>query len=755
MAAHVDYAKLYNPYDFSNPVTNRDLFVGRQKELDDLRYYLDQAAKAPRPINIAALGPRASGKTSLLNMIELEARGREFCVARVDLNESDVESPMGFFFKIFDSILNAACGCGRPGGESLCFEGKAGKTYDVYLDMISTYRVPAEKEWCPFLFPIHYAKAMESGMHSCRVSEASFKDDLKRIRDEVARPVAVLFDECNVLSKNRVLLEMLRNIFMNTAGYMLVFTGTPDLFPVMDEVFSPIVRQFKKIEIDRFKDIDETKECIKKPLESIGIRDLSDIFDFDDPTQLEEIHELVGGRPYEIQLLCHFLFRRVQTGQAPQMRLNLGVLDDVLRELGRGRDLSAHAVTAKTRSFDRGRLRALNALIPCSGNATFEQLWFPMHVFMGEPQKTKSALSARLEQFSGDGIVHLNDGVITFRGDEFDRIYLKYFASQERVTLSFPEFPYGYFFILRMVGGCRLQLELEFLGDVAQSVVLPPTYAQDAGQAIRELPDTSSLRRLFDTYPVDLSGEIYWALVERSRKTQQTVSLVTLAVKTQWLSVELPFLFDAGTDDKSQTEQLSRKLEAMAVRARSLGSEMQWQIDKNKAVPQVQVFASAVVGSVNGQLKKALSHRHAARTKHEYLHKHDRESALFHAALSQQYDGDSEDLNNIGYVYMASGEYNRAGEAFRLAIAEDDGGNVKGLAEFNRGVAELMLGNPEVARTWLTNALKIWEGTQPKEGIIACLLVPTSAQAGLTLQERLNPNPLETVKEALATAGVL
>src|SRR5207249_7066203 len=119
-----------------------DLFVGRQKEMEDLRYYLDQAAKAPRPINIAALGPRASGKTSLLNMIELDARVREFCVARVDLNEGDAESSMGFFFKIFDSILNAACGCTRPGGESLCFEGKAGKTYDVYLDMISTYRVP-------------------------------------------------------------------------------------------------------------------------------------------------------------------------------------------------------------------------------------------------------------------------------------------------------------------------------------------------------------------------------------------------------------------------------------------------------------------------------------------------------------------------------------------------------------------------------------------------------------------------------------
>ena len=112
---------------------------------------------------------------------------------------------------------------------------------------------------------------MASGNSSVPLSDHNYKADLARIRSEVGRPIVLLFDEANVLARSRVLLEKLRNIFMNTPGLMLVLIGTPDLFPLMDEVFSPIVRQFKKINVREFKDRDETKECIERPLQKIGI----------------------------------------------------------------------------------------------------------------------------------------------------------------------------------------------------------------------------------------------------------------------------------------------------------------------------------------------------------------------------------------------------------------------------------------------------------------------------------------------------
>src|SRR6478735_6936520 len=122
----IDVSLLPNPYDFANPVSDPDLFIGRKQQLQEIRYYLDHAKSAARPINLAILGHRASGKTSLLNMAALAAQERGFCVVRVDLDEDDAKHQLAFFFKLFDAILAAACELGAFGGIS-------SKTYDLYL----------------------------------------------------------------------------------------------------------------------------------------------------------------------------------------------------------------------------------------------------------------------------------------------------------------------------------------------------------------------------------------------------------------------------------------------------------------------------------------------------------------------------------------------------------------------------------------------------------------------------------------------
>ena len=114
--------------------------------------------------------------------------------------------------------------------QSGMFGGIVGKTYDTYLDVIAAYTIPEDKTFCPFLFPIQYAKSMSSGNPNVQISDQSFRSDLMKVSEELKVPIVLLFDEGNVLAQSRVLLQKLRNIFMNTPGFMLVMTGTPDLF---------------------------------------------------------------------------------------------------------------------------------------------------------------------------------------------------------------------------------------------------------------------------------------------------------------------------------------------------------------------------------------------------------------------------------------------------------------------------------------------------------------------------------------------
>jgi hypothetical protein len=695
-----------NPYDFANPVAEQELFIGRNDELSEIKYYLEHASKARHPINIAILGGRAAGKTSLLNITEQEAVKFGLLPVRIDLNEDDAASQMAFFFKIFDAIFTTACSNGAYGG-------KTAKTFDAYLDVTCSLAVPEDKTFCPFIFPIQYAKALGSGNPTQPVADHSFRHDLLDIQTEVGRPIAILFDEGNVLSKSRVLLQKLRNIFMNTTGYMLIMTGTSEMFPLMDEVFSPIIRQFKKIPLGQFKEIRETRRLIRRYLEISGLEPES-LFDFDDNSDLSDIHNLTSGRPYEIQLVCHTLFRRVQQKRTDKMRLDIGAIEEVRQQLESSQNLVSRPVLQKIRSLDRENLRALGSFAPCTGHATFEQIWAVMHVF-GTEGIERSYLYERFLEFKAEGILDESDGgIVEFKGDDFDKIYAKYLALEKKAAVQFGDLELGFYI------RAKLLARIAPVTGLRPVVPFNPSRRQiDVTKIVGALAVAPEGKSVFVETPLGLILEVYELLFDYQGVPQMRIMELSLNLAgneiQSWAVPEV-------TATPDLLDDFSRELGAQMARAADVGGGARVQI-LEVPVPSIGTMLKSITDTSNQKLRARVAGNHAEAVADDYMSNQVEESTRRHAdcAFHLRADLAPTSVNNLGYFYVAQADFAKARTLFEGAYATREQDEMRALLTYNYGIMEAMSGSFEAAKEKLTRAV---ESSHLYRDKLACLFVP-------------------------------
>jgi len=415
----------YNPYDFITPVKDPKLFAGREEELKEIDYYLDLShSKSPKYTHLALIGERASGKTSLLNMIESMANEKGFLAVRIPLNKETSSNDILFFKEAFDGIMT-------KGAEKGMYGGIGEKIYGAFRKMIDMLDVSAE---IPILFGTAYV-GLKKKEHEAGIAQHVLIHDLKELSSEAGKrgipTIVLLFDECNLLAQNETLLQKIRNAFMEVEGYILAFSGTEKMFPAISDVFSPIPRFFKRINVENFKHIKDTEECLLKPLNEEETKAF-------DRSCVVEIHNITNGSPYEINLIAHYMYRRWKEGKNLKIGLSPEVLDDVLNEIERLRKEDHHEIANRIKHYWTDQLKVLISLVEFP-DASKE--WLTEYMVLNEidtlqPKDVylkKSILMDYIKQLQTNDTISEKDGKIHFNGDQFDILYLKYFCASKGI----------------------------------------------------------------------------------------------------------------------------------------------------------------------------------------------------------------------------------------------------------------------------------------------------------------------------------
>ena len=309
-----------NPYKRS-PIKQLADLAGRSRELSTIRYYLNLTASGQSP-HLALIGQRGVGKTSLLNGTGAIAKDLKLLAVRLDMNELKASSPGRFWHDLYSALALTMVNAG-------CWGGSKGPIYAELLRMLHQ-RQPGDIDKAvlqvPFVFSCHQGSIDGFDLPDALVV-SDFEACLTELQGKGMTGIALLIDEADCLGKNVPLLQMFRNIFQSVERCSLIMAGTEAVFPGLSEVFSPIPRQFHRVDVKPFAHWLDTRRLVRSPLSD-------DCFSAVVPTDevVQELHELCGGAPDEVQLYCHHMFRSVEDGSAATMALSPQVFREVLRE---------------------------------------------------------------------------------------------------------------------------------------------------------------------------------------------------------------------------------------------------------------------------------------------------------------------------------------------------------------------------------------------------------------------------------------
>ena len=734
-----DYSNYRNPYDFANPVSKKALFAGRKGIKSEIDYYLDQASKVTKPINLALLGDRSSGKTSLLNIIDIIAAEKSMLPIRINLDEGDAINQFTFFNKLFNTILDKACEAGA-------FGGLTKKTYQTYLALKNTLSIPEDQTYLSFQFPIQYVQVIKSGNQDLiNVQDNSIEHDINLIQKEIGKTIVVTIDECNVIKSNKIILQKLRNIFMNQPGYMIVIAGTRDFFPVLDDVFSPIIRQFKRIEIEEFKNIDETKDCIRKPLSDAAINEEKLFKNGRIGSLLTDIHTLTHGKPYEIQLLCYSMFKRIQLKQTKHMILDVPVLEEVRAELRKGQQSDESEIIDCIENLNKEDLKALAVFFDAGEKSSIATLKCYEYIIYGDKRLKLSKFNDYFDKFIDLKILSQNEDGFKFNGDDFDAIYAKYYARKKGVLLLYLNWPFDFGIAQKL----SITIRNRASGLLTYSVNKRDAENEDhAPELISKINEINTCingadKDIFSEYEDEMES-IFGILVENDR-LNSSIRLYSIKLPLNQDIILLEYYSDISRAAEI-TEKLEKFLTPIIERADEFNVRITLEIH-DVELPELNSMIKLLNQSENEKVRTIIAEDHCQKFADAYIYDQDRIKSKYYSTVIEAIEANIDELylNNLAYFHLVEDDYTTSEKYLLRAFDKikdiDEAQKAKlevdeQLWYYNLACTYVGMNKISRARDALYEAKKI--STSDGSSNIACLLKMLEKNGRIELVEEFN-----------------
>jgi AAA ATPase domain len=401
-----------NPYDFRAPVRTVHLLAGRAAHLDRLDTVL-RAAAAGRPSQVSIFGYAGCGKSSLLNAAAEIAAARGLLPITLALRGATAASELVFYREAVDQGLQMLIASGHLEASS--------EVIQTWLTHTRAGELTGGSDGATSFEIGLLSAAALSGKYITEVPVGAIQRDLSRLLALAPglRGVVVCLDNAEYLDNSVDISQSLAGLTA-ASSEVTVFTSSE----AACKVHEVAPRSWDQVEVRPFVGVSEVFEAMTKPLEYGREQGLAP-----DLATASDIRALTRGNPYEVNLVCHFIWEAIRGGEQPGFELSSAVIERLLAELEqKGRRESSAAITALAR-LSSGDYDVLARVTPLQRltihQAALRRLMFDDFDEEGLAEAEKE-IRSDLQTLSDRGILTIEADRFGFSGGRDAALYAKY-----------------------------------------------------------------------------------------------------------------------------------------------------------------------------------------------------------------------------------------------------------------------------------------------------------------------------------------